>query len=176
MFTIAEVMNTDLFTLAPDASVADARRLMAEHHIRHIPIVTDGDRLVGLVSQRDVLAAADSSLVATPEDTSVEEAHIEVSTIMSVSVNTIDENASLRGAALYLQKHKIGCLPVVRGEALVGIITDSDFVAVAINLMETLEEQEPTEEDDFLEEDYDPAIETGLGLDESDRTADAGAA
>ena len=166
MFTIAEVMNTDVFTLGPDSSVADARLLMAEHHIRHIPIVTDGNRLVALVSQRDVLAAADSSLVVTPGEGSTEETLIEVASIMSVSVNTIDEKASLRGAALYLQKHKIGCLPVVRGDTLVGIITDSDFVAVAINLMETLEEQEPVE-DEFFEED---------GLDESNRTADAGAA
>jgi CBS domain-containing protein len=175
MFTIAEVMNTDLFTLGPEDSVADARQLMAEHHIRHIPIVTDGNRLVGLVSQRDVLAAADSSLVVAPEDVDTEESHIEVSSIMSVSVNTIDENASLRGAAIYLQKHKIGCLPVVKGELLVGIITDSDFVAVAINLMETLEEQEPAE-GEFFEEDFEePLNPSELGLDETDRAADAGA-
>jgi CBS domain-containing protein len=64
---------------------------------------------------------------------------------MTVSVNTIEETANLRGAALYMQKHKIGCLPVVRGENLVGIITDSDFVSVAINLMEQMEELEPEE-------------------------------
>ncbi len=151
MFTIAEVMNTDLFTLGPDSSVADARRLMAEHHIRHIPIVAQGNRLVGVVSQRDVLAAADSSLVVTPEDEEAQEAYIDVSTIMTVSVNSIEESASLRGAALYLQKQKIGCLPVVRGEILVGIITDSDFVAIAINLMEQLEDSEPEEFEEFEE-------------------------
>ena len=151
MFTIAEVMNTDLYTLGPDSSVADARRLMAEHHIRHIPIVAKGNRLVGVVSQRDVLAAADSSLVVTAEDEAAQEAHIDVSTIMTVSVNSIEESASLRGAALYLQKQKIGCLPVVRGEILVGIITDSDFVAIAINLMEQLEESEPEEFEEFEE-------------------------
>ncbi len=173
MFTIAEVMNTELFTLTADSSVAAARQLMAEHHIRHIPIVAEGNRLVGLVSQRDVLAAADSSLVVSPQENSTEEAHIEVSSIMSVSVNTIGETASLRGAALYLQKQKIGCLPVVRGETLVGIITDSDFVSVAINLMETLEEQEPIEEE-FMEEDVGESLD--VNLDGPDRTADAGGA
>ncbi len=52
----------------------------------------------------------------------------------------MEETASLRGAALYMQRNKTGCLPVVRGEALAGIITDSDFIAAAINLMEQLEE------------------------------------
>jgi CBS domain-containing membrane protein len=147
MFTISEIMNTDLHTLTEDDSVEDARRLMAEHYIRHIPVVAKGNRLVGLVSQRDVLAAADSSLVTSSENARAHEALIAISSIMSVSVDTVEETASLRGAALYMQRNKIGCLPVVRGEALAGIITDSDFIAVAINLMEQLEEVEPAELD-----------------------------
>jgi CBS domain-containing protein len=50
-------------------------------------------------------------------------------------------------AALFLEKHKIGCLPVMDNEDLVGIITDTDFVAVAINLLEQIEETEPVVED-----------------------------
>jgi CBS domain-containing protein len=50
---------------------------------------------------------------------------------------------------LFLEKHKIGCLPVVTGDTLRGIITDTDFVAVAINLLEQLEINEP--DDDFEE-------------------------
>jgi CBS domain-containing membrane protein len=147
MFTISEIMNTDLHTLTEDDSVEDARRLMADHYIRHIPVIAKGNRLVGLVSQRDVLAAADSSLVTSSENARAHEALIAISSIMSVSVDTVEETASLRGAALYMQRNKIGCLPVVRGEALAGIITDSDFIAVAINLMEQLEEVEPAELD-----------------------------
>jgi CBS domain-containing membrane protein len=145
MFSVAEVMNTDLLTLGVDNSVKEARELMSVHHIRHIPIVTGSNRLLGLVSQRDVLAAADSTLLVTPEDSAVEEADISVASIMTVSVNTVEENANLRGAALYMQKHKIGCLPVLREEKLVGIVTDSDFIAVAIDLMEQVEELEPEE-------------------------------
>ena len=151
MFEVAEVMNTELYTLREDDSVHDARQLMADHHIRHIPIVDGASRLVGLVSQRDVLAAADSNLVVAPSDSEAQEVYIAVSSIMSVSVETVQESDNLRGAALYLQKQKIGCLPVMRGEKLVGIITDSDFVAVAINLMEQLEDSEP------LADEEDPA-------------------
>jgi len=68
---------------------------------------------------------------------------VALSSIMSTPVHTADETASLRGAALHLLKNKVGCLPVLRKGRLVGIITDSDFVAVAINLMEQLEAAEP---------------------------------
>jgi CBS domain-containing membrane protein len=154
MFTISEVMNTDIYTLDENDSVLDARRLMAEHHIRHIPVVSSDNRLVGLVSQRDVLAAADSNLMVAPEDSQAQEAYVTVSSIMSVSVNTVEESASLRGAALYMQKNKIGCLPVVRNDKLTGIITDSDFVAIAINLMEQLEEADADEDMDTDAQDY----------------------
>ena len=53
---------------------------------------------------------------------------------------------SLRQAALFLERHKIGCLPVVTNGKLKGIITDTDFVGVAINLLEQIEDTEPVEE------------------------------
>jgi CBS domain-containing protein len=68
---------------------------------------------------------------------------------MVTEVATVDEHASLRQAALFLEKHGIGCLPVVTGDKLRGIITDTDFVGVAINLLELLEETEPVD-DDFV--------------------------
>ena len=66
---------------------------------------------------------------------------------MVTKVSTVDESASLRGAAMRMEQHKIGCLPVVRGECLVGIITDSDFVGIAINLMEQMEDVEPEDQE-----------------------------
>jgi CBS domain-containing protein len=151
MLSVAEIMTTNVQTLGPDDSLAEARKLMAEHHIRHIPIVEDGDRLAGLVTQRDVLAAADSSLIVSPEEASKQENYIALSSFMIRDVQTVDQHASLRGTAMHLQKNKMGCLPVVEGEILVGIVTDSDFVTVAITLMEQMEETEP-EESDLLDE------------------------
>ena len=55
----------------------------------------------------------------------------------------------MRSAALMLQKHKIGSLPVLQGETLVGIITDSDYVGLAINLLEQMEDIEPDDFDDY---------------------------
>jgi CBS domain-containing protein len=59
---------------------------------------------------------------------------------------TVDEHASLRQAALFLEKHRIGCLPVVTDGDLRGIITDTDFVGVAINLLEQMEDTDPLDD------------------------------
>lgn len=152
MLTVAEIMTREPYTLGPDDTLATARQLLAEHHIRHIPIVSSDGSLIGLVSQRDVLAASDTS-VLNREGGGSRENYVALSSIMSSPVQSADESASLRGTALHLQKHKVGCLPVLRKGKLVGIITDSDFVSIAINLMEQLESAEPEEEDDYYGED-----------------------
>ncbi len=75
---------------------------------------------------------------------------------MVTDVATVAVHASLRHAALFIEKHKIGCLPVMNDDQLVGIITDTDFVAVAINLLETIEETEPVV-NDYEDEDEEVA-------------------
>jgi CBS domain-containing protein len=150
MLSVEEIMTREPYTLGPDDTLATARQLLAEHHIRHIPIVSADGSLLGVVSQRDVLAAGDTS-VLNREGGSSRENYVALSSIMSSPVQSVDESASLRGTAMHLQKHKVGCVPVLRKGKLVGIITDSDFVAIAINLMEQLEAAEP-EELDFDDE------------------------
>lgn len=144
MLTVAEIMTREPYTLGPEDSLTTARQLLAEHRIRHIPIVSAEGSLIGLVSQRDVLAAGDSTLVNRKGPGSGEN-YVALSAIMNSPVQTTDESASLRGAALHLLKNKLGCLPVTRRGKLVGIITDTDFVSIAINLMEQLEAAEPEE-------------------------------
>jgi CBS domain-containing protein len=90
------------------------------------------------------LAATDSFL--RDDGTRIHADEIGITDAMVTDVATVDVNASLRHAALFLEKHKIGCLPVLDNDKLVGIITDTDFVAVAINLLEQLEETEPLDE------------------------------
>ena len=145
MFSIDAIMRTELITIAPGASLADARELMQENRIHHLPVVENKDELVGLLSLTDVLRASDSSLRADEER--IRAAEIPVRDVMVTDVATVSHAASLRQAALFLEKYKIGCLPVISGDKLVGIITDSDFVAVAINLLEQLEESEPDDDE-----------------------------
>jgi CBS domain-containing membrane protein len=136
--TISEIMNTELQTLSTQNSLWDAVQLMNKHSIRHIPVVDD-EKLMGLLTQRDALLYMHKS--------EEEQKSLLLLDIMTTGVVSIAENASIRNAALFLQKHKLGCLPVVEGKKLVGIITDTDIVSVAINLLEQMEVSDPLEDD-----------------------------
>ena len=154
MTIVEEIMTTELVTLRTSDSIETARNLMAEHNIRHIPIIDDDNVLIGLVTHRDVLAASRSKLDPVQDAQRVEfEATTPLKHIMTTEVEVVSEKMNLREAALRLQAHKYGCLPVVSQGKLKGIITDSDFVAVAINLLEQLELVEPLEET-FPEDDF----------------------
>ena len=146
MFTLEAIMATELITLLPTANLAEARELMHKHKIHHLPVVDDNNTLIGLVTLTNLLAATDS--VLRDPDNSIHPEDVIVKDIMVTDVATVDEHASLRQAALFLEKHRIGCLPIVTDGMLKGIITDTDFVAVAINLLEQLEDSEP---DDYAE-------------------------
>ncbi len=149
MFTIEAIMSTDLITVPPSATLAEARTLMHDNRIHHIPVINDNN-LVGLVTLTNVLAATDSFL--RDPNNRIHANEISIEDTMVTDVATVEVNASLRHAALFLERHKIGCLPVMDDDELVGIITDTDFVAVAINLLEQLEETEPVA-DDYGDED-----------------------
>jgi CBS domain-containing protein len=134
MISIANVMTPRerLVTLPPDATVREARRAMSANGIRHIPIL-EGDRLVGLVSQTDLLVAHNADPVRVRD-------------IMVRDLRTVDARANVRHAAMLIQRRKVSSLPVMRNGRIVGIVTDSDFVGIAIALMEQLEEVESEHE------------------------------
>jgi CBS domain-containing protein len=132
MLDVSEIMTPrrSLVLVGPGATVAEARRTMAAHAIRHLP-VTDGDgKLLGLVSLTDILVAGD-------------DADRPLRDIMVRVVDTVDERSNLRHAAMLMFRRRRSCLPVMRDGELTGIITDSDFLGVAIALMEQLEAAEP---------------------------------
>jgi CBS domain-containing protein len=140
MITVEEFMTSELCTMSETDSVNDARKVMTERHIRHIPVTDGENRLLGLVTQRDILA------VTAPESEGGENKASEtgkgdtsLSDIMIKNVSVVDKTDSLRTAAMYMQSHKYGCMPVVSDGRLAGIVTDSDFIAIAINLIEQAE-------------------------------------
>jgi CBS domain-containing membrane protein len=141
MMNIDTIMTTDLITIPPSETLETARTLMHDNKIHHLPVVDDDNRLVGLVTLSNVLAATDSIL--RDPDSRLHASEINIRDVMVTDVATVDRRASMRQAALFLEKHRIGCLPVVAKGKLCGIITDTDFVGVAINLLEMLEETEP---------------------------------
>lgn len=146
---VDEIMTRKIHTLGRHHNLHDARQLMQTQRIRHVPIVDTDGQLIGLISQRDLLAAGPPIYPPLSEqERAAQESAISLERIMKTELHTVDSHEGLRSAALKMQAHRIGCLPVMRGQKLLGIITDTDFVGLAINLLEQLEWQSPLEESD----------------------------
>ena len=128
-------MRTHFISAAPGDSLLEADRIMRLARIRHLPIVRK-ERLVGLLSHRDVLAASISKLVeCEPVDRLDHLRGIKIEAVMSRDLTTATEETTLGAAAQRMLRLKIGCLPVVRGgpagPSLVGILTESDLLRAA---------------------------------------------
>ena len=126
---VRDLMSSEVFASNPGDTVAELRDLMYEHNVRHIPVVdTDGD-LVGVVSQRDLLR---NSLVEQSDVPGFLEDEIlrrlKVDELMVTDPESVDPESDIRRAADLMIENKYGCLPVVEGRRLVGILTESDFV------------------------------------------------
>ena len=148
MISVDELMSREVFTLRESDTVYDARRMMIDKHIRHIPIVDEDMHILGLVSHRDVLAASESTLADVSKTEQAVNLHeIAVSEIMTKNVSVIDYRDSLLAAAHHLQKYRHGSMPVVKDRKIVGIITSSDFVNLAIQNIEMMEVSSEMDDD-----------------------------
>ena len=145
MITVDEMMTVDIRTLSPRDTLADVQAMMAKYNCHHVPITVNNIQLVGLVSQRDVLRIAESSLSADGQQ--IIPGELPIAEFMTSDVFSVHPKTSLRKAATYIRAQRYGCLPVVEDDTLVGIITDSDFVNIAIDLLEQIEEADSVEQD-----------------------------
>jgi len=151
MIQIEDVMTRNPSTLSRFSSLADARQLMSENKFRHVPVVDDGE-LLGVVSQRNVLAHGNADALAVGKEELLEnEKGILLADIMTSDLITIGPKTSIRSAAQLILKHKVGCLPVINNEGkMAGIVTDTDFVAITTQLLEIMEETDPVSYDELL--------------------------
>ncbi len=136
---VADIMSRELVTLAEDDTLADARACMERGRIRHLPVVRDG-RLVGLVTHRDMLAASFSVFaeVSAREEKRLF-SRIPVGELMH-DVVSVSPDSSVREAARLLLDNRFGCLPVVAKDGhLVGIVTEADFLRLAVRMLEALQ-------------------------------------
>jgi CBS domain-containing protein len=127
---VEELMSRDVVTLSEDENLAVGDDLLKRHHIRHLPVVRDG-KLVGLVSHRDLIRAL------ARQAGSRSQSPVWAKDVMTRAVETVSPRASVREVVDKLLDHKYGCLPVVDGDGrLVGIVTDSDLVRLAGQLLD----------------------------------------
>jgi acetoin utilization protein AcuB len=116
--------------------VTEAQELMRENRIRHLPIVDPAGRLVGLVTQRSLLKALPSDVSHFSKfEVSYVLAKITIKDVMVTKVLTIGEDTAIEEAARIMADESIGCLPVMREDVLVGIITDNDLFTIMVDLL-----------------------------------------
>ena len=134
--SVDKIMATDLVTLEEDEDLAIADTIMNLARIRHLPVVQDG-RLVGLITHRDLLRAQVSLFAdLSPTESDQLKRQILAGDIMTRDVRTVTPDTPVLDVAKQMFRRKIGCVPVVDGERLVGIVTEADFVRLVIDGLE----------------------------------------
>lgn len=131
---VETIMNTDLVTLPPTATIEEALNLLKEHRIRHIPIVNEGFQVIGIVSDRDVRDASPSSFI---KDSERKELQNEIQTIMRHPVVTIHPMDFVEEIARIFYDKEFACLPVVSDSKLVGVVTEKHMLYNLIQLTGT---------------------------------------
>ncbi len=127
---LASIMNKKPITVTSDDTMNAAIRKMKDQSFKHLPVVDGTGAVLGIVTDRDLKRAS-------PSDATLLEVHellyllekVKVSQVMTKKPITAGPDTSIADAAGLLVKHKVGCLPVVEGGKLVGIVTQTDFLA-----------------------------------------------
>ncbi len=132
---VKDRMTKHPLTIRADATISQTHHYMQEQGIRHLPVVDKSGRMIGLVAEDDLLKAEPSSATSL----SVWEIHslldrITVGQAMVRDVITTTEDVPIEEAAHLMLDNKIGCLPVIRDDKLVGIITESDLFRTFMEL------------------------------------------
>ncbi|MDM8552028.1 CBS and ACT domain-containing protein [Desulfobacterales bacterium HSG2] len=136
---INKSMCKNVVTIDKEAGIFRAREMMMEHRVRHLPVVDADNKLIGMVTDRDVRSAMPSLFIETC-DIGEEKERLEklrVEDIMTRNLITISPTYTLQDALLLMQKHRVGAFPVVDEESnkLKGIISVRDLMRSFINVL-----------------------------------------
>lgn len=131
---VSDWMTKKVFTVLPDDYLSDALALIREKSVKHIPVVRQG-KLKGIISDRDIKEYSPSKATALD----IYELHYllantKIREIMKAKVITTAPDAPIEEAAMVMLDRSIGCLPVVEGADLVGIISDKDIFRALVDI------------------------------------------
>lgn len=130
---IEKWMKRRVYTVKPLDSIEHAREVMANHRVNQLPVVADG-RLLGIITDRDLRDAFPSLFESTPHPRTREPVanadprKIPVELVMTPNVLSLGPQTSVTEAARMMRRERIGAIPIVEGERLVGILTRSDIL------------------------------------------------
>jgi len=131
--TVKDIMTKEVSTLGRNDTVDVADDLMTLERIRHLPVLDDG-RVVGVVSQRDLFRSALAVALGYGENAQKKLLRtIRVKEVMHEPAITVSPEIAAKEAIRLMLEHKIGCLPVVEGHTLVGIVTETDILRSVVN-------------------------------------------
>lgn len=125
---IKDVMTHQVETVGRNDDLLMLDGLMRSRHLRHLPVIEDG-KIVGIVTQRDLFKAAMSSAMGYGEKAQHQFLHsVRVKEIMMYPVTTVTPETELQEAVRMIMEKGIGCLPVVEGTKLVGMVTKTNLL------------------------------------------------
>ncbi len=133
---VQERMSRHPITIRPNTSLHDALRIMRESHVRRLPVLDESGKLVGIAAEKDLLYASPSPATSlSVYELNYLVAKIRVEDLMTREVITVCEDCPIEEAARIMADNDIGGLPVMRGDTLVGMITESDLFKVFLELL-----------------------------------------
>lgn len=136
---VSDVMTAQPATIPPSASLAQALEIMHQIGCHHLPVLSAEKHLIGVVSINDIQRALGEPIKPdTPMLNASLAGVLRVSMIMTPAPIIVEPDAAAHEAARLMLKHFIGCLPVMRGETLVGIVTRSDLLMAFMALSEKI--------------------------------------
>lgn len=133
---IGERMSKPVISVPPNTPIQEALNRMRREHVRRFPVITEDGKLVGIVSQSDLLHASPSDATSL----SVWElnyliSRIEVEEVMTREVLTVTEDTPVESAARIMADNKIGGMPVMRDGQVVGMITETDLFKIFLEML-----------------------------------------
>lgn len=133
---VRDRMTARPVTITGDVTVLDAINLMTEKGVRHLPVTNKEGRLIGIVSEKELLKAAPSPVTSLDVWEVKEMLHLlTINKIMSMKLITIEEDAPLEEAAVVMVVNKMDGLPVTQKGVLVGVITETDIFKSFLELL-----------------------------------------
>ncbi len=125
---VSDIMQKGPITISASERLSTVEDIMTLGHVRHMPVV-QGGKLLGVVSERDLLRASLSVLSEHRDEERRAFLHVvEITRVMSTPPIVVDPGAEIDEAAMIMAEKKIGCLPVLDGDELVGMLTETDVL------------------------------------------------
>lgn len=136
---VSRSMTPQVITVDKEASIFDAQEIMAKHTIRHLPVIDDEDRLIGIVTDRDIRSALPTNLIKAlddPFEVKNELAKMKIQDVMTKDPFTISPADTIQDALLLIQEKRVGAFPVVDDNGkLKGILSVRDLLRAFTNVL-----------------------------------------